>query len=189
MSKMKRRAPDHTLICEELHVNLTRDYTHRNKVVWQMLQHRPNISWNQRGFTPLQPQASAMIRTLNKSWWFWRGKVVLAASLVSSDVGFLQTGETTCTLGGQHSLRVSSGLRCKSLNDPPVVFNDDLVALLQLFMLRLSVHLTHVGHQLLRPEALLHLRQLPLILLHRMIQWFGYFKRLESPFLNWKRSG
>lgn len=84
---------------------------------------------------------------------------------------------------------VSSGLRCKPLNDSPVVFNNNLVALLQLFVLRSGVHLTHVGHQLLRAEALLHLRQLPLILLHRVGPTVWLFQRLVLPLINWRRTG
>lgn len=64
-------------------------------------------------------------------------------------------------------LRVWSGLRSKPLNDSPVVLHHHLVTLLQLLMLHLCVHLTHVGHQLLRPQAFPHLRQLPLILLQK----------------------
>lgn len=60
---------------------------------------------------------------------------------------------------------VRSSLRREPLDDPPVIFQGDLVALLQLLLLGLSVHLAHVGHQLLRPQALFHLGQLSLVLL------------------------
>lgn len=63
------------------------------------------------------------------------------------------------------SLPVRSSLRREPLDDPPVIFQGDLVALLQLLLLCLSVHLAHVGHQLLRPQALFHLGQLSLVLL------------------------
>lgn len=82
--------------------------------------------------------------------------------------------------------RVWSGLRCKPLDDSPVIFHDHLIALLQLLVLRLNVHLTHVGHQLLWPQTLLHLCQLPLVLLQsirtkKRHRW-GHSKTLITSF-------
>lgn len=85
----------------------------------------------------------------------------MVAAQVCADVGapYVQ-GRSSAA-----SPRVRSSLRRQPLKDPPVIFQGDLVALLQLLLLRLSVHLAHVGHQLLWPQALFHLRQLSLVLL------------------------
>lgn len=102
-------------------------------------------------------------------------RVLLAASAQQGRWVFRQVAAPVRWGGGPaQSIRVSSGLRREPLDDSPVVFDDSLVALLQLLVLRPRVHLTHVGHQLLRAEALLHLCQLPLIFLHRsgsMVWW------------------
>lgn len=165
MSTMKRRVSEDILICEELNVILTQcDYTNRKVIVWRCRCSNtgPTLAETRQVWSTGTPLLSLkynlrlnwLVRRGGSSWLhLWSAVMLDFYRQVKPPVHW----ETS---------RVSSGLRCKPLNDPPVVFNNDLVTLLQLFVLRSSVHLTHVGHQLLWAEALLHLRQLPLILLH-----------------------
>lgn len=172
---MKRRSSE-DIICEELQGNLTQcDYTHGKEVASHCRSSNSGSKWAETRRVS-SAATSRLSRWTKTDWWDEEGPPGSICSAVMLD--FYRQVKAPVRWETSR-VWVSSGLRCKPLNDSPVVFNNNLVALLQLFVLRSSVHLTHVGHQLLRPEALLHLRQLPLILLHRVGPMVCYFNSLN----------
>lgn len=165
MSTMKRRSSEDTVICEELQGNLTQcDYTH-GKGATSRCRSPASRFKNQLKPARFSSAASSPGRT-RTGWLDEEGPPGCICS--AGTLGVHRQVKAPVRWGGTSTVRGSSGLRRESLDDSPVVFDDNLVALLQLFVLCPRVHLTHVGHQLLRAEALLHLRQLPLIFLHRI---------------------
>lgn len=99
---MKRKSSEDTIICEELQVNLTQcDYTHGKEVASHCRSPKPGSKSAEA--RRLSSAATSRLSRWTKTDWLDEADPPGCSDPLSSAVGCLQTGESTCMLGDQCS--------------------------------------------------------------------------------------